>query len=107
LVSTHYSSPAGVTPQILKQVDNFVASFFGLSRVIVFGIRNSRSPNLHFLIGEQAKIMHYMAKHPASIFLCLPQTTKKHWAILALHFRYELGFIPPAIDGKRHQVRVC
>jgi len=23
-----------------------------------------------------------------------------------LHFRYELGFIPPAIDGKRHELRV-
>jgi len=25
---------------------------------------------------------------------------------MLLHFRYELGFIPPAIDGKRHQLRV-
>jgi len=23
-----------------------------------------------------------------------------------LHFRYELGFIPPTIDGKRHELKV-
>jgi hypothetical protein len=23
-----------------------------------------------------------------------------------LHFRYELGFAPPVIDGKRHQLKV-
>ena len=26
--------------------------------------------------------------------------------LMQLHFRYELGFIPPAIDGKRHEPRV-
>jgi len=26
--------------------------------------------------------------------------------LLQLHFRYELGFIPPAVDGKRHELRV-
>lgn len=25
---------------------------------------------------------------------------------MQLHYRYELGFIPPAIDGKRHELRV-
>jgi hypothetical protein len=26
--------------------------------------------------------------------------------LLQLHFRYELGFKPPVIDGKRHQLKV-
>jgi len=26
--------------------------------------------------------------------------------LMQLHFRYELGFIPPAIDGKRHELKV-
>ena len=26
--------------------------------------------------------------------------------LMQLHFRYELGFIPPAIDGKRHEFKV-
>jgi hypothetical protein len=25
---------------------------------------------------------------------------------MQLHFRYELGFVPPDIDGKRHELRV-
>ena len=25
---------------------------------------------------------------------------------MQLHFRYELGFIPPTIDGKRHKLKV-
>jgi hypothetical protein len=26
--------------------------------------------------------------------------------MMQLHFRYELGFLPPAIDGKRHDLKV-
>jgi hypothetical protein len=26
--------------------------------------------------------------------------------LVQLHFRYELGFIPPTIDGKRHKLKV-
>jgi hypothetical protein len=26
--------------------------------------------------------------------------------IVRLHFRYELGFIPPKLDGKRHELKV-
>jgi hypothetical protein len=25
---------------------------------------------------------------------------------MQLHFRYELGLLPPAIDGRRHELRV-
>jgi hypothetical protein len=25
---------------------------------------------------------------------------------MQLHFRYQIGFIPPAIDGKRHELKV-
>ena len=39
---------------------------------IVFGIRDDRSPNLHFIIGEQAKIMHYMAKHTGGQYFTVP-----------------------------------
>jgi hypothetical protein len=76
---------------------------------IVFGIRNYRSPNLRFDIGEQAKIMHYMAKHTGGKYFSVPPADyeKTLEAILMqLHFRYELGFIPAAIDGKRHELRV-
>lgn len=96
------------TGQPHRQLNELVDDFLETSG-IVFGIRDARSPNLHFLIGEQAKIMHYMAKHTGGEYFSAPPSEyeKTLQAILVqLHFRYELGFIPPAIDGKRHQLRV-
>jgi len=75
----------------------------------VFGIRDYRSPNLHFIIGEQAKIMHYMAKHTGGQYFTVPPSEYERaldTILMQLHFRYELGFIPPAIDGKRHELKV-
>jgi hypothetical protein len=75
---------------------------------IVFGIRDYRSPNLH-LIGEQSKIMHYMAKNTGGQYFSVSPSeyaATLETILTQLHFRYELGFIPPAIDGKRHELKV-
>jgi len=75
---------------------------------IVFGIQDYRAPKLH-LIGEQSKIMHYMATHTGGEYFSSSPSgfAAALVTILAqLHFRYELGFIPPAIDGKRHELKV-
>jgi hypothetical protein len=96
----HTGQPHG---ELNKLVDDFLET-----SGIVFGIRDSRSPNLH-LVGEQAKIMHYMAKHTGGeYFSVLPSgyETTLETILMQLHYRYELGFIPPAIDGKRHELRV-
>jgi hypothetical protein len=96
----HTGQPHGELNQL---VDDFLET-----SGIVFGIRDYRSPNVH-LIGEQAKIMHYMAKHTGGEY---PSVSPSGYEaaleaiLLQLHFRYELGFIPPAIDGKRHELRV-
>ena len=90
--------------ELNKLVDDFLET-----SGIVFGIRDSRSPNLHFLIGEQAKIMHYMAKHTGGEYFSVPPAAYEKTLdaiLMQLHFRYELGFIPPAVDGKRHELRV-
>jgi hypothetical protein len=53
--------------------------------------------------------MHYMAKHTGGEYFSVPPSgyEKTLGAILMqLHFRYELGFVPPDIDGKRHELRV-
>jgi hypothetical protein len=97
----HTGQPHG---ELNKLVDDFLET-----SGIVFGIRDSRSPNLRFLIGEQAQIMHYMAKHTGGEYFSVPPSEyeKTLEAILTrLHYRYELGFITPAIDGKRHELRV-
>ena len=97
----HTGQPHG---ELNKLVDDFLET-----SGIAFGIRDYRSPNLRFIIGEQAKIMHYMAKHTGGEYLSAPPSQyEKALAtiLLQLHFRYELGFIPRAIDGKRHDLRV-
>ena len=75
---------------------------------IVFGMRDSRSPRV-FLIGEQSKIMHYMAKHTGGEYFSAPPSgfaAALEAVLMQLHFRYELGFTPPALDGKRHALKV-
>lgn len=76
---------------------------------VVFGIRDDQSAVLHFLIGEQARILHYMAKHTGGTYLSAPSSgyaAALEAVLMQLHFRYELGFTPSAIDGKRHELRV-
>src|SRR5437660_514759 len=90
--------------ELNKLVDDFLET-----SGIVFGIRDYRSPNLRFVIGEQAKIMHYMPKHTGGEYFSVPPSEYEKaldMILIQLHFRYELGFIPPAIDGKRHELRV-
>jgi hypothetical protein len=97
----HTGQPHG---ELNKLVDDFLET-----SGIVFGIRDSRSPNLHFTIGEQAKIMHYMAEHTGGEYFSVPPSEYEKTLdtiLMRLHFRYELGIIPRAIDGKRHGLRV-
>jgi hypothetical protein len=53
--------------------------------------------------------MHYMAKHTGGQYFSAPPSEYDKaldTILMQLHYRYELGFIPPAIDGKRHELRV-
>ena len=96
------------TGQPRHELDQLVDDFLETSG-IVFGIRDDQSAVLHFLIGEQAKILHYMAKHTGCQYFSAPPSeyaAALEAVLMQLHFRYELGFIPPAIDGKRHELKV-
>lgn len=96
------------TGQPRRQLNELVDDFLETSG-IVFGIRDARSPNLSFIIGEQSKIMHFMAKHTGGDYFSVSRTEyaeRLQTILIQLHFRYELGFIPPAIDGKRHELQV-
>jgi hypothetical protein len=96
------------TGQPRQELDKLVDDFLETSG-IVFGIRDYRSPVLHFLIGEQAKIMHYMADHTGGQYFSAPPSgyaAALEAVLMQLHFRYELGFIPSTLDGKRHDLKV-
>jgi hypothetical protein len=89
--------------ELNKLVDDFLET-----SGIVFGIRDNRAPKL-LLFGEQAKILHYMASHTGGQYFSAPPSgyaDALNAILTQLHFRYELGFIPTAIDGKRHKLRV-
>jgi hypothetical protein len=95
------------TGQPRGELDELVNDFLETSG-IVFGIKDARSPGLH-LLGEQAKIMNYMAANTGGEYIAAPPSgyaAALETILMQLHFRYQLGFIPPAIDGKRHQLKV-
>jgi hypothetical protein len=77
---------------------------------IVFGIRDELSSSVSpARIGEQGHFIHYIVDATGGQYFTAP--AKDYAAALdsilsQLHFRYELGFIPPAIDGKRHNLKV-
>src|SRR5215472_4580917 len=76
---------------------------------IAFGIRDSRSHHMIFLIGEQKEVAHYITDQTGGQYLdAAPGTyaTALDEILQQLHFRYELGFQPPVLDGKRHKLVV-
>jgi len=97
----HTGQPIG---ELNELVDDFLET-----TGIVFGIKDSRYPIVLPLLGEQAQILHYMARHTGGQYLTASPATygaALESILMQLHSRYEIGFIPPAIDGKRHTLRV-
>jgi hypothetical protein len=96
------------TGQPRAELNSLVDDFLETSGV-VFGIKDDRFPRLRPLEHEQGEIMHYMADQTGGQFLAAPPalySTALESIIIQLHFRYELGFVPQAIDGKRHELKV-
>jgi hypothetical protein len=76
---------------------------------IVYGLKDRRSPGIWFVPGEQKEIAHYIATQTGGQYLAVtPDTYAKglEEILRQLHFRYELGFQPETLDGKRHKLRV-
>jgi hypothetical protein len=97
------------TGQPLRELDDLVNDFLETSG-IVFGVKDSHLPAQRKLgNGEQGEILHYMADQTGGQFLAAPPqgyAAALDMIMMQLHFRYELGFLPPAIDGKRHDLKV-
>jgi hypothetical protein len=96
------------TGQPLKQLDRLVNDFLETSG-IVFGIKDRSVPGRPPLRDEQAEILHYMADQTGGQYFAVPPalfSTALEMILTQLHFRYQLGFVPPAVDGKRHKLTV-
>ncbi len=93
------------------EADRFVDELLETSAT-VYGLRDRRSPRLvgfRWLGGEQEAIASYISTQTGGQYLSVtPETYAKGLAEILeqLHLRYELGFQPNALDGKRHKLSV-
>ena len=92
-------------PELNAIVDDFLET-----SGIVFGIKDASVPEGSPLKnGEQSSIFHYMAVKTGGQYFAIPPglyASALESIILQLHFRYQIGFKPSVIDGKRHRLRV-
>lgn len=91
-----------------SEANHFIDELLETS-AIAFGVRDHRSPHLLFAPGDQKAIAHYIATQTGGqYFDASPETYASALAeiLRQLHFRYELGFKPEVLDGKRHKLRV-
>jgi hypothetical protein len=91
-----------------KEADHFIGELLETS-AIAFGLRDRRSPSVGWIIGEQSEVAHYIANQTGGQYLDVtPQTYADGLSeiLRQLHFRYELGFQPQSLDGKRHKLEV-
>ena len=91
-----------------EEADHFIDELLETS-AIAYGLKDRRSPGMWWLPGEQKEVAHYIATETGGQYLAV--TPENYGAGLQeilrqLHFRYELGFKPEALDGKRHELRV-
>jgi hypothetical protein len=97
------------TGQPRSELDKVVDDLLQTSG-IVFGIKDAQAPFCCFLIiGEQGQISHYVAKQTGGQFFTASASgyaAALEMILAQLHSRYELGFVPPTIDGKRHKLKV-
>jgi len=82
---------------------------------IVFGIKDADVPDFMAVppgaskSGQVLSALHYLAVVTGGQYFSVhPKlySTALESVLLQLHFRYELGFRPSAIDGKRHKLKV-
>jgi len=98
------------TGQWPGELDDVVNDFLETSG-IVFGVKDHLYPEVPPWLhnGQRGAILHYMAEQTGGEYFTVPPSaysTALEMILLQLHFRYQLGFIPAAIDGKRHSIKV-
>jgi len=97
------------------EADHFIGELLETS-AIVYGLKDSRSGAMPIplrLLGsafqEQMEVAKYIATQTGGEYASVaPETysTSLEEILRQLHFRYELGFKPEALDGKRHKLEV-
>lgn len=93
--------------QPYSEVDDLISDILETSG-IVFGIRDEDQSNISPAgPRERGHIFSYLADETGGqYFSARPEgyAAALEAILMQLHFRYQLGFIPPSIDGKRHEI---
>jgi hypothetical protein len=103
-----YSDHSGMPEKEVEQLIDGVLETSG----IAFGVKNSSQPEWpthYFNTNERGSILHYLSEESGGQYFRVPEdlyATVLEDILLQLHFRYELGFKPPSIDGKRHSLKL-
>ena len=90
-----------------SEADHFIDELLETSAV-AYGLKDRRSPRI-WLLGEQGAVAKYVATETGGEYLRVtPETyaTGLGEILQQLHGRYELGFKPETLDGKRHKLEV-
>jgi len=90
-----------------SEADHFVDELLETSAV-AYGLKDRRSPKIRSF-GEQGAVAKYIATETGGEYLQVtPETyaTRLGQILQQLHGRYELGFKPETLDGKRHKLTV-
>jgi hypothetical protein len=95
----------------VEGVDGLLDDFLETSG-IAFGIKDARLPDRGLGLlgnGEQGSIFHYIVQGTGGEYFSVPPglySAALQNILSRLHARYELGFKPLALDGKRHTLMV-
>lgn len=91
-----------------SEANHFIDELLETS-AIAFGIKDRRSRGILFVPGEQKEVAHYISAQTGGQYLTATPdmyAASLRTILQQLHFRYQLGFQPPALDGKRHKLTV-
>jgi hypothetical protein len=95
--------------QPYSEVDDLIGDILETSG-IVFGIKDEDQSNISPAgPNRRGHIFNYLAEQTGGqYFSARPEgyAAALEAILLQLHFRYQLGFIPPSFDGKRHEIDV-
>ncbi len=90
-----------------SEADHFIDGLLETSAV-AYGLKDRRSPGI-WSLGEQGSVAKYIATETGGEYLRVtPETYASglEEILQQLHGRYELGFKPEILDGKRHKLSV-
>ena len=103
-----YGDHSGMPEKAVDDLVDDVLETWG----VVFGITDitlGPSPSRWNRSQQRGEIIHSIAGETGGQYLAVPENlygTALDSILMQLHFRYELGFKPAAVDGKRHAVQV-